>query len=189
MDAPQCVTLPLPCTRTKIIIYTANQKLAYSNRDTLPSVAAFKNVILPLPCTRPKKILTRTPEKLPSGIRDTLPSVDKPQNDILPLPCTRLKKNIYTENKKKNLQQLGHLALRGFTPKRYSPVTVYPMTENIIYTENQEIATLDSSWGTLPSVDAPQSVILPLPCTRPVYPFFCFLCKYFFSVGYTATEE
>jgi len=45
----------------------------------------------------------------------------------------------YTESQNIALRHWGHLAFRGCTQKRYSPVSVYP-TENIINTESQKIA-------------------------------------------------
>jgi len=48
--------------------------------------------------------------------------------------------------------------------KRFSPVAVYP-SKHIIHTETRKIAYRNRN--TLPFVDAPQNVILSLPCTRP----------------------
>jgi len=58
-----------------------------------------------------------------------LPSVQT--NVILPLSCTRLKK---IHGKPENcLQQLKHLASRGCTSVRYSPVAVYPNKNNYLH--------------------------------------------------------
>ena len=44
---------------------------------------------------------------------------------LLPLPCARTRKEyIYTESQKIALRHRSHLALRRFTPKRYSPVAI-----------------------------------------------------------------